>query len=148
MRSTVPHSPSIEAMRTSTVPTALQRLGDFSQTFTSSGQLITIYDPLTTRPDPSRPGRFIRDPFPRNRIPAARLNPVALALLGFIPSTLLNARVSFDRFNDFNPITYAALTGDLGIRTPFQSVAPQYPYVTIDGFQDFFPGTFIRSLNN
>src|SRR5262249_34185677 len=55
--------------RTSTVPTDLQRLGDFSQTFNSAGQLITIYDPLTTRPDPSRPGRFIRDPFPGNRIP-------------------------------------------------------------------------------
>src|SRR5213594_943806 len=40
--------------RTSTVPSDLQRLGDFSQTFNSAGQLITIYDPLTTRPDPSR----------------------------------------------------------------------------------------------
>ena len=29
------------------------------------------------------------------------------------PTTLANVRVSFDRFNDFNPITYAALTDDL-----------------------------------
>ena len=30
----------------------------------TSGRLIVIYDPLTTRPDPARPGQFIRDPFP------------------------------------------------------------------------------------
>jgi hypothetical protein len=53
-------------------------------------------------------------------------------------TTLVNARVSFDRFNDFNPINYAAMTGDLGIKTPFQSVSPQYPYITIDQYQDFF----------
>jgi len=44
-----------------TVPTVLEMQGDFSQTFDGSGRLITIYDPATTRPDPSRPGRFIRD---------------------------------------------------------------------------------------
>src|SRR5207245_5781205 len=33
---------------TSTVPTALQLTGDFSQTFNSAGQLIQIFDPLTT----------------------------------------------------------------------------------------------------
>ena len=67
------------------MPTPLQRLGDFSQTFNSVGQLITVYDPLTTRPDPSRPGRFIRDPFPNNQIPQGRISPVALALLRYIP---------------------------------------------------------------
>src|SRR5205085_3420778 len=50
------------------VPTALERQGDFSQ----SG--ITIYDPLTTRPDPNNPDKFIRDPFPGNKIPANRLS--------------------------------------------------------------------------
>lgn len=223
--------------RTDTVPTDLERTGDFSQTFNSSGQLVTIYDPLTTRPDPTRPGRFIRDPFPGNRIPSNRFSPVALALLNFVPranvagealtqannyaaspnlglyrynsylaridhlfsdrhrlfvtnsanwgvefrnqngfpipslrgnwpkhrnhylvaiddvytlspKTLLNARVSYDRFNDFNPIDYAALTNSLGFQTPFQSVAPQYPYVTIQGYQDFFPSTYQQSLNN
>ena len=33
------------------------------------------------RPDPNNPGQFIRDPFPGNKIPANRLNPVALAML-------------------------------------------------------------------
>ena len=35
-----------------------------------------IFDPLTTRPDPLRPGRVIRDPFPGNIIPKDRfMNP-------------------------------------------------------------------------
>jgi hypothetical protein len=35
-----------------------------------------IFDPLTTRPDPARPGRVIRDPFPNNIIPKDRfMNP-------------------------------------------------------------------------
>lgn len=49
------------------LPTDAERRGDFSR----SPQV--IYDPLTTRPDPARPGQFVRDPFPGNQIPAARL---------------------------------------------------------------------------
>lgn len=60
-------------------PTAAERRGDFSQ----SG--VTIFDPLSTRPDPAAPGRFLRDPFPNNQIPASRLNPTALAMLGHVP---------------------------------------------------------------
>lgn len=61
------------------LPTEAERRGDFSQ----SG--VTIYDPLTTRPDPAAPGGVIRDPFPGNRIPASRLHPVSLALLEYLP---------------------------------------------------------------
>ena len=53
-----------------TVPTLEQRNGDFR----ASG---IIYDPRTTRPDPSRPGQFIRDPFLNNIIPADRIDAVA-----------------------------------------------------------------------
>lgn len=68
-----------------TVPTELQRRGDFSQTFDASGRLLVIYDPLTTRPDPNNPGRFIRDAFPGNVIPQGRLNPVAQAVTSSYP---------------------------------------------------------------
>jgi hypothetical protein len=67
-----------------TVPTARERMGDFSQSFNSRGEQIVIYDPLTTRPNPDGPG-FIRDPFPGNVIPQERLNPVALAMLANMP---------------------------------------------------------------
>jgi hypothetical protein len=69
-----------------TVPTLRQRGGDFSDTRNSAGQLITIYDPLTTRPDPTTPGRFIRDPFPGNVIPPDRLDPIALKILQYYPT--------------------------------------------------------------
>jgi outer membrane receptor protein involved in Fe transport len=79
-----------------TVPTVLQRAGDFSQTRTSAGQLITIYDPLTTRPNPA--GGFIRDPFPGNVIPADRIDPIAKAILDHYPQpTNDNATQNFVR---------------------------------------------------
>ena len=62
-----------------TMPTARERQGDFSQS------PAVIYDPLTTRQDPARPGQFIRDPFPGNVIPANRINPVARILVNLLP---------------------------------------------------------------
>jgi len=76
------------------VPTAEQRKGDFSQTFTSSGRLYTISDPLTSRAnpafDPTKPItvsnlQTIRTPFPGNQITQARMEPIALNVLKDIP---------------------------------------------------------------
>lgn len=72
------------ASTTTTVPTALQRTGDFSQTFASNGQLIQIFDPFTTRPNPS--GGHIRDAFAGNLIPADRIDSVALNVLKYYPA--------------------------------------------------------------
>jgi len=63
------------------VPAAVQRDGDFSQTLNSAGGLIRVADPFSTRPDPANPGRFIRDSFPGNRIPSSRFDPVARAFV-------------------------------------------------------------------
>lgn len=68
-----------------TVPTALERNGNFSQTTTSSGQLINIYDPNTTQPDPNNPGSYIRDAFPGNQIPLSRISPFAQKALSYLP---------------------------------------------------------------
>ena len=65
-----------------TVPTALERAGNFSQTRTADGRPVTIFDPTTTR---SVGGQFVRDPFPGNIIPANRIDPVALAILQRVP---------------------------------------------------------------
>lgn len=62
----------------STVPTARERAGDFSQTFDSQGRLIVIYDPLTL-------AGGSRQPFPGNIIPRERLDPVALNVIKFYP---------------------------------------------------------------
>ena len=69
-----------------TVPTLAQRAGDFSQTFGANGKPALIYDPLTTAADPAHPGLYAREPFPGNRIPAARIDPVAANILRYFPA--------------------------------------------------------------
>lgn len=89
-----------------TVPTDLQKQGDFSQTFNSAGQLVTIYDPFSTRPDPARPGSFIRDAFAGNRIPTNRLNPVALNLQKYYPGANTAGRPFTQQQNFFMQASY------------------------------------------
>ena len=66
----------------STVPTAAQRRGDFSDLLRLDSQY-QIYDPATIAPAPN--GRFSRQPLAGNRVPAARLDPVAVKILSFFP---------------------------------------------------------------
>ena len=68
----------------STVPTELQRAGDFSQTFNADGSLAVIFNPFTTRPGATA-GSFIRDPFPGNKIPSNLIDPVAAKILALYP---------------------------------------------------------------
>ncbi len=88
-----------------TVPTAATRLGDFSNYRDRNGNLIVIYDPLTTRLNPSfdatRPvsasnPQFLRDPFPNNIIPAGRLNAVGTNVASIFP--LPNGPGDFDNY--------------------------------------------------
>lgn len=69
--------------RIATVPTELERRGDYSQTRTATAALIPIYDPATTRRDAA--GVLLRDAFPNNIIPSSRLDPVAKNVLQLIP---------------------------------------------------------------
>ncbi|MCX6623863.1 MAG: carboxypeptidase-like regulatory domain-containing protein, partial [Acidobacteria bacterium] len=55
------------------------RGGDFTNLLNGAGQQVLIYDPYTTQPDGSH------TPFANNKIPAARLDPVALKLLSYYP---------------------------------------------------------------
>jgi hypothetical protein len=65
-----------------TVPTAAQLGGDFSRTFDNRGQLITIYDPATTAPNPLGSG-YIRQPFPGNVIPPNRFDAVGAKVVSY-----------------------------------------------------------------
>ena len=58
---------------TANVPTDLQKSGDFSQTFTSSGALITIFDPTTTVPSTTTQSGYIRSPSRAMSSPRAAL---------------------------------------------------------------------------
>ncbi|MFN0086617.1 MAG: carboxypeptidase regulatory-like domain-containing protein [Blastocatellia bacterium] len=79
------------------VPTPEMYQGDFSRWVDSTGKPQTIYDPATTRINPAydaaRPiseanPRFIRDPFPGNRIPANRISPLAQKYLQYVGNSV------------------------------------------------------------
>ncbi len=70
---------------TTTIPTERQRSGDFTQTFNSAGQPMLVYDPVSTRSDPARPGQSIRDLFPGGIIPQNRIDPIARNVVTYYP---------------------------------------------------------------
>ncbi|MBM3759764.1 MAG: hypothetical protein FJW36_05915 [Acidobacteria bacterium] len=67
-----------------TVPTALQRSGNFSETRNADGSVSAIFNPFTTRPNPNGAG-FVRDAFPGNIIPQSLFDPVGARVLALYP---------------------------------------------------------------
>ena len=65
------------------VPTALERMGDFSNSLDASGQPIQIVDPATGQP------------FANNRIDPTKLSPEALALLAYYPVANADGRYNY-----------------------------------------------------
>ena len=70
-----------------TVPTSLERQGDFSQTFLSNGALDVIYDPYSTTQITDANGNtyYTRTPYPGNKIPGG-LDPVGQKLASLYPA--------------------------------------------------------------
>jgi Carboxypeptidase regulatory-like domain len=76
-----------------TVPTMLERQGDFSQSFNDDGSLRQIFNPYQVAPDGS--GDYVRQPFPNNVIPMGATNlcspkptcvdPIAAKLINLYP---------------------------------------------------------------
>jgi hypothetical protein len=73
-----------------TLPTALERAGDFSQSV-YNGRIRTVYDPFSSRLNSA--GRVVRTPFAGNIIPTNRLDPVALKFLAQLPMPNLSGNV-------------------------------------------------------
>ncbi|MCC6392938.1 MAG: carboxypeptidase regulatory-like domain-containing protein [Bryobacterales bacterium] len=101
------------------VPTALERTGDFSQSYAlvkGQPQPIEIFDPWSTRYDAAT-GQYTRTSFlaetGANAIPASRISPVANALFSkFIP--LPNAQgVAYTNANNYVPQGGTQPRGDL-----------------------------------
>jgi len=75
--------------QTVTVPTALERQGDFSQTLDLNGRVVTVRDPFNNRVV-----------FPGNRIPASRLDKSGQGLLSLFPQPNFPDRsISGGRYN-------------------------------------------------
>ena len=73
-----------------TMPTVLERNGDFSQSVNSAGTLINIVDPTT--------GAY----FPGNKIPVNRLNAYGLGLLDFFPTAQYIPAVGTSDYRNYN----------------------------------------------
>ena len=76
------------------VPTALERAGNFSQSVAAGGGLQTIYDPLSTT------SAGTRTPFAGNIIPVNQLDPVGLKLASYYP--LPNTSTAYYGATNFN----------------------------------------------
>ena len=77
-----------------TVPTAQTRIGDFSDFRDANGNLILVFDPLTTRVNPAFNSalpvsatnpQFLRDQFPGNVMPQSRLHTVGRSIASIYP---------------------------------------------------------------
>ncbi len=81
------------------VPESEMRSGNFAKLVDGSNRLVTVYDPSSTR---LLNGKYIRDPFPNNTLPAARINPIARRIVDFYPaSNTKTAGVAYAQQNYF-----------------------------------------------
>ncbi len=100
----------------STVPTALERSGNFSNTRNGLGDLIPIYNPLTTRANPGGSG-YVRDAFPGNIVPNNLMDPVSLKVLGYLPLPNVAPNNPYTNANNYLSLqSYPINQDDLTIR--------------------------------
>jgi hypothetical protein len=83
------HSKVPGTLQQLTVPTAAERLGDFSQTKDAAGVPVIIRDPLTNAP------------FSGNMIPASRFNLYGQAVLSLLPFPNLTGNAAFNYTSQF-----------------------------------------------
>ena len=145
-----------------TLPTALQRSGDFSDLVDKAGQPVTVYDPTTTqlnsvydRSQPVSRGNleYVRAPFPNNAIPPTRSDRVAQATLPHYPlpnanvgpflennywvnSPEVNTPDGFILRVDQNVLQKHKLTLDVAYSKGFHGTADLYPTIGNPGRPD------------
>ncbi|MFN0103902.1 MAG: carboxypeptidase regulatory-like domain-containing protein [Bryobacteraceae bacterium] len=137
-----------------TVPTTPERAGDFSRTRAANGNLVTIYDPLTTT---AAGTGFVRTPFPDARVPLERQSKTGRNLVAFYPqpnrtgetaalinnfvfaprsyvnSNQVSARIDHRigaRHSLFGRYTYNS--GDTGTTGPYDNIADNVLGITVN----------------
>jgi hypothetical protein len=137
-----------------TIPTMAERKGDFSRYLLIDPVRYQIYDPLTVRSDPARPGHYIRDPFPGNVLAQPRIvNPAYSFYTKLLPATNNDNDPKREPLNDY--LSGAPLIRDYaayGSRIDFQksdkhrffgrwtynhwaNYASDWTYTTVKGLQ-------------
>jgi hypothetical protein len=138
-----------------TMPTEAFRRGDFSQLKDSTGKAIIIYDPATTRANPS--GGLIRDPFPNNIIPENRIDPVARNILKFYPLPNRTADNAFTNLNNYfgavaNKRNLNQYTSRVDHRfseqNNFSARYTFYRQFTDQGLSNLYPDPTVRTRND
>ena len=119
-----------------TVPTALMHQGIFTESF-GGVPLPIIYDPATTRTDPAT-GQLVRDPFPGNRIPANRIDPIGRALLDLLPTPTFTDRLGGNYLA--NPVkTLNDYQGDLRIDHNFSNSDRVFGRLSLEKADQYLP---------
>jgi hypothetical protein len=112
------------AIAYTTMPTALERGGDFSQTLQPNGTLIPITDPLTGKQ------------FPDNQIPKDRIDPVGQKLLSLFPlPNATNRAVTLGNYN----YTFQEVKPD-----PLNEITVRVDYNITSKLRAYFRGTVWR----
>lgn len=83
-----------------TVPTLLERQGDFSRTAIANGTILGIYDPAATAANPAGSG-FVRQAFPGNQIPRSRFDRISAAIIGDVPPPNMAPSNTVTNINNF-----------------------------------------------
>ncbi len=100
---------------TTSVPVAGWTDGDFSNlTYFNAGatpqqQPLIIYDPLTVVQDPVT-SKYLRQPFPDNKIPQDRLNKMAQKILSYMPAPNMPPRAGQNPFHDNYAVSEPIIT--------------------------------------
>lgn len=120
------------------VPTALERTGDFSKSLSTRGTMQTIYDPLTTAADGSRTA------FPGNVIPATRISPIGTKLASYYPNpnvaTSVYAAPNFDAtVRAFNRADQLTFKGDQEIKSWWRAAGSYLHYGSQEPSNRWFP---------
>ncbi len=121
-----------------TMPTALERAGDYSQTVTTTGVLIPITDPQTGAP------------FAGNKIPAARLDPIGVAMMNLFPLPNATDPTGQRQYNSefVNPFKQPRHDRILRVDYPISSKASAYVRLLQDYFSNAGYGQILGASGN
>ena len=136
-----------------TLPSALERQGDFSQSVNADGSLRVIYDPMTTKL--SADGKtYTRTPFEGNKIPSSRWDSLATKIVGGLwnPNNAGDDRTGLNNFkyNQENIFHYYNFSGrvDWQISQNWKAFARVSRFKTDQDTTDFTDGHDPLKLRN
>jgi hypothetical protein len=133
---------------TFSVPTDLERTGDFSRSMTRLGALNAVYDPLTVRLNPAfdptkavtlTNSQYIRSPFPGNVVPSNRFDPVGKEVM----NDILPQNQVGDRFTAANNYFF-----NFTIKNNYQNWIGRLDHIFNDRWKLFGRGIYSDRINS